>query len=759
MSTQSDIISLDLRSGQGSTLDIASMFPFASTHAIRSTKPILDTLKRGEGKTYDFSLSNRLSLRRFRTIATLDLSTPEFWRPWLLTTKVLKIRPRFHTIDLVPPLTLPYGALDLRRGLPLLSERTYPDLYRRQLPTTLHIRREWKNIRKYAWKKRKSLLATLALLVSLSIPSLWYTRVLVEDGYARMSELRSIQDVEELKKLVRSINILYTPYSILPSDTIELGSIAIDAWLSLSRGLESLVATLPDGTLDNSGSLMRESLTETPSPSYRWDARDISPLVFFGIDAPTDWLESHQSEISNLKKSFDDAALALDRVRSLDDPRSETILHISATLTRLSWILGFYEKNTQQILALLGHEWPERYIVFNQNRDEIRANGGFPGSVITFTLYKGNILDYRTDDVYYYDWNLYPYKEIPPPWLTLLTDTYGLRDVNYYPDFRETLEKANTFIERSGDATITTGIAIHQGLIEDILEAVWPVTLSGVNVPFSSENFSPLMSTLVEARHEAENNPKDILFRFIGALAGKIHDSRQYDTVYDVIERSFRNGEILIASRDSQTDTFLAKFRKNIPWVCTPVSSEQWTPSNEVQIKQQITNNKQQNGCSPNWIYPILTSVSGNKSDRFMKRLYTSELSPIGSCRVLNKLTFTHTQGYSEKDTLLHTSYLDMIGLTDKGEREKMLYIQWNGKNRTYMRIYVPKGSTLTGSSLWIESVEKPEATVFTWIQETPVGASSSKTLRYELTLPNCDGKIPETEWYRQPWLRQTTFR
>lgn len=83
------------------------------------------------------------------------------------------------------------------------------------------------------------------------------------------------------------------------------------------------------------------------------------------------------------------------------------------------------------------------------------------------------------------------------------------------------------------------------------------------------------MSTLVEARHEAENNPKDILFRFIGALAGKIHDSRQYDTVYDVIERSFRNGEILIASRDSQTDTFLAKFRKNIPWVCTPVSSEQ----------------------------------------------------------------------------------------------------------------------------------------------------------------------------------------
>ena len=54
-------------------------------------------------------------------------------------------------------------------------------------------------------------------------------------------------------------------------------------------------------------------------------------------------------------------------------------------------------------------------MVLNQNRDEIRANGGFPGSVITFTIFHGNIEDYRTDDVYYYDWNLYPFKEIPPP--------------------------------------------------------------------------------------------------------------------------------------------------------------------------------------------------------------------------------------------------------------------------------------------------------------------------------------------------------
>ena len=42
----SDIISFDLQAGKGSMLDIASMFPISSVHAIRSTKPILDTLAR-----------------------------------------------------------------------------------------------------------------------------------------------------------------------------------------------------------------------------------------------------------------------------------------------------------------------------------------------------------------------------------------------------------------------------------------------------------------------------------------------------------------------------------------------------------------------------------------------------------------------------------------------------------------------------------------------------------------------------------------
>lgn len=227
MSGQSDIISFDLQLGKGNVLDVASMFPISETHAIRTTKPILDTLKYGEGKIYDFSLGHTLSVKRFRTLVTLDLSTPEFWKPSLLTSKILSIRPRFHTIDLVPPLEIPFGSLDMRSLRPIFSKRTYPDLYKRTLPASLHIRREWRNIRSYVKSKKKPIIATGIGLILLSVPALLYSKMLIEDGYARLISLRSLRDrtsiiasIRESSRDFERANILFMPFRIIPSDQI-----------------------------------------------------------------------------------------------------------------------------------------------------------------------------------------------------------------------------------------------------------------------------------------------------------------------------------------------------------------------------------------------------------------------------------------------------------------------------------------------------------------------------------------------------------
>ncbi len=286
---------------------------------------------------------------------------------------------------------------------------------------------------------------------------------------------------------------------------------------------------------------------------------------------------------------------------------------------------------------------------------------------MTFTLYKGNILDYRADDVYYYDWNLYPYKTTPPPGIALLTENYGLRDVNYYPDFRETLEKANAFVERSGDPTLTTAIAINQGIVEEILGITGPVTLSGVTIPFDSSNFSLLMSLLVENKFAKELTPKDILFEFMEAFAKKSVESRKFHEIADTLWSAWDRGEILLASRDDQVERFIQRVTKPLPWQCDG------------------------DDCPKNWIYPIFTSVSGNKSDRYMDRTIEVETQRLEQCTYENTVHLTHTNTYGQEDRDLLKNYMDTVGITDGAEREKLRFIQGDGQNRNFVRFFLPK--------------------------------------------------------------------
>ena len=402
------------------------------------------------------------------------------------------------------------------------------------------------------------------------------------------------------------------------------------------------------------------------------------------------------------------------------------------TLSRVASLLDWSLANDTRVENMLGHINPQRYIVFNQNRDEIRANGGFPGSILSFTLYKGNILDYHADDVYYYDWNLYPYKEIPPPGIALLTGNYGLRDVNYYPDFSDTLDRANSFIERSGDASVTTAIAIHQGIIEDILAKTGPITVSGVTVPFDSENFSLLMSTLVENKYGAVNTPKDILFQFGSALLSRIQSQNLALDVLDILEKNRKDGEILFASRDTEVDAFLDPYRKQLPW---------------------------ESSTSPNWIYPVWTSVSGNKSDRYIDRNYQSVVKKIEGCKYENTITLATKHTFSQSDTLELQSYFKQFNITDKEEQAKLDFIQGNGKNRAFVRVYVPLGAALVGAGSDITVETNDDATVFSTLIETPVGASASKSWQYTLDIPSCDSYTGSVEWVRQPGLREVVMQ
>jgi hypothetical protein len=365
----------------------------------------------------------------------------------------------------VSPLTIPYGAIDIRREQAIPKTVTYPDLFARKLPYGLLTRRFAKGTKTLLKKHQKRILYVASMVVIVSVPIVSYVVYAIGHGYTTLEHLADNRDPMQIRTLVRSArgdfersNFLIAPISWLPIAKIDAARRATAGGLALTRGLDTLMQSLP-AAMNASGAIVKKDTQDILS--YRTASRDVFFLESLGISNPTDWIKENQAQ---LEKSRDQLILAGEIYSGVTPTGERTIRmqKIGKTITKVANILDWALNNQKDIINMLGDTNPQRYIVFNQNRDEIRANGGFPGSILSFTLYKGNMLDYHADDVYYYDWNLYPYKEIPPPGIALLTDSYGLRDVNYYPDFRDTLDKANSFIERSGDATVTTGIAIHQ---------------------------------------------------------------------------------------------------------------------------------------------------------------------------------------------------------------------------------------------------------------------------------------------------------
>lgn len=735
MSSLSDIVSFDLRRGEGSVIDLASMMPLSSLHSYDHThgKNIIDDI-RSFRRMINLVPRMQLEIKRFVTFETLDLATETV---------------RQHTYDVptrrklvlsaMDPLYIPYGSIDVRKFQKYKSSRTYPDLFRRTLPYGLMMRRAVKGTVHLIRSHKKPIALTFWVFLVASIPLLLFVKVSVEAWYRELLSLPEATWAPEVRDHIRAARghfersrVVFFPFSWIPIEQIQIAKGALLGWLALTRAIDTLGSTLPeDMEIKNVLPRSREIL-----PSFRSEAKDFFYLSHIGIESPTAWLEENRDNLNQAYTYLTQAAKAYTNSHG-DDDRIMLLQNVWSWLKSLTDVLAFYLANESDILSLLGHDDPKRYIIFNQNRDEIRANGGFPWTVFTFTLYKWNILDYRQDDVYYYDWNLYPYKEIPPPGISLLTENYGLRDVNYYPDFRETIEKANSFVERSGDSTITTGIAIHQGIIEDILEKIWPVRVTGVSEPFTAENFSALMSTLVELEYGRQNHAKDILFDFVDAFVSKIHETRAYGAVFGTVLDAWKNGQILMASRDQSTDTFLSQFRPRLPWECDVLSDN----------------------CPSNWVYPVFTSVSGNKSDRYIERTFRGTTNKILWCKYENIVTLSHEHTFGEEDKKQIESYMDMTLTTDESIRKKELFIQGDGKNKSFVRLFVPPDAelSLTGSDIGIE--RQRDVTIFSFSLETPPGGRSSKTLRYLTNIPNCENYTGDITWIQQPWLRKVFIK
>jgi len=141
---------------------------------------------------------------------------------------------------------------------------------------------------------------------------------------------------------------------------------------------------------------------------------------------------------------------------------------------------------------LVGANEPRTYLLLFQNDKELRATGGFITAYSVITVDSGKINSGVSNDIYNLDQNYNPSIEAPDPVIEFIRGPYilnrdiRLRDMNWSPDFRESMETFLPEAQTAGIPDVDGVIAVDTEVAVRLLEAIGPIGVGGFG-NFSAE--------------------------------------------------------------------------------------------------------------------------------------------------------------------------------------------------------------------------------------------------------------------------------
>lgn len=144
----------------------------------------------------------------------------------------------------------------------------------------------------------------------------------------------------------------------------------------------------------------------------------------------------------------------------------------------------------QKIPRFSGMAKPITYLMIFQNDGEIRPTGGFMTAFSAIQMEQGVVNPLKSDDIYKLDAKFTEF--IPPPepiekYLPLVQQ-WHLRDMNLSPDFRESMETFLPYYDSlPEEEPVEAVIGIDTDFLIDLLRVLGPVEIEGYGT-FSAEN-------------------------------------------------------------------------------------------------------------------------------------------------------------------------------------------------------------------------------------------------------------------------------
>jgi hypothetical protein len=436
-------------------------------------------------------------------------------------------------------------------------------------------------------------------------------------------------------------------------------------------------------------------------------------------------------------------------IQTVPQAYQETLASLQITLPALLNTAAEFESFYALIKQLLGENGTKRYLIVFQNNTEIRPTGGFIGSFAEVKVHDGvmETLNVPGGGSYDLQGTLQEQLIAPEP-LQLLSARWEFQDGNWFPDFPTSARQLMQFYRDAGGPSVDGVLAVNATFVAQLIGLLGPIHMEDYDRTIDEENFIFEAQKIVEHEYDQEENrPK----AFIGDLAPLLVEhmiektSNDFLGIVDFLNAGLSQKELQLYMEDEALQRQVIKHG----WG----GEVKWT--------------------NQDYLMVVDTNLGGGKTDGVIGQTVDVQIN-------------IDTQGAITNTVTIERTHYGIQGLLFTGVN-----------NVDYLRMYVPKGSTLleaTGFSIpdrslfavpnadWVidddlayglltASMDPVSGTVVSeehgktvfgnWVQTKP-GTSSTVTFRYRLpfTLESLGNDrtfmanlksllgIPETEQY-----------
>lgn len=388
--------------------------------------------------------------------------------------------------------------------------------------------------------------------------------------------------------------------------------------------------------------------------------------------------------------------------------------------------------NAQPLLEvlpqLLGEPDPKRYLVIFQNDKELRPTGGFMTAYAIFKVDQGKFLVEKSDDIYELDDQIRTKTAAPKEILTYHKGVYyfNIRDSNLSPDFAKSVETFKDLYPNKYD--FDGIIAVDTHVLVESIKILGTFVVKGRTFSAETDPRCDCPRVIYELEDYAtrpvayvREDRKDVLGELLLQIMKKalgVSPSQYWGQLFQMAISEINQKHILAYMEDE-------KAQKGI---------ESLNMGGRIAGELELLGYKD----GQNWDYLHINdaNMAGAKSNLFVEHTVTQDYSTENDGTIVKKVTIDYKNPAPPSDCNLESGGLCL-----------------NGILRNWVRIYVPKGSTLVESKGSQSPKDESSAdllvsedlgkTIFEgFLTVRPLG-SGQLTFTYKLPFKKTSGPLP----------------